>query len=115
MQRFSESERLRRALRDRVPQMLQDIEQLVSIDSGSYDAEGVTAVARWMGTRLSGLGFDTRFEPVAGRGDRLTANLKLAGSGRLMILGHADTVWPAGTASVWPFAVDGDRATGPGV
>jgi glutamate carboxypeptidase len=34
---------------------------------------------------------------------------------RVLLLGHYDTVWPAGTLERWPFAVDGDCATGPGV
>lgn len=34
---------------------------------------------------------------------------------RVLLLGHYDTVWPAGTIADWPFTVDGDRATGPGV
>ena len=34
---------------------------------------------------------------------------------RLLLLGHLDTVWPAGTSSRRPFRVDGDVATGPGV
>lgn len=33
---------------------------------------------------------------------------------RVLLLGHLDTVWPAGTIERWPFTVDGDRATGPG-
>ncbi|HWA67736.1 MAG TPA: M20 family metallopeptidase [Mycobacteriales bacterium] len=33
----------------------------------------------------------------------------------LLVVGHVDTVWPAGTIDRWPFAVDGDRASGPGV
>ncbi|GIG56627.1 glutamate carboxypeptidase [Longispora fulva] len=34
---------------------------------------------------------------------------------RVLLLGHYDTVWPAGTHDGWPFALAGDRATGPGV
>src|SRR5262249_40176808 len=30
-------------------------------------------------------------------------------------LGHLDTVWSAGTLGGFPFRIDGDRATGPGV
>jgi glutamate carboxypeptidase len=33
----------------------------------------------------------------------------------VLLLAHLDTVWPAGTTDGWPFAVDGDWATGPGV
>jgi glutamate carboxypeptidase len=34
---------------------------------------------------------------------------------RILLLGHFDTVWPAGTLASWPFAVTGGVATGPGV
>ncbi|GAA4701306.1 M20 family metallopeptidase [Phytohabitans rumicis] len=34
---------------------------------------------------------------------------------RVLLLGHFDTVWPAGTIRSWPFAVNGTVATGPGV
>lgn len=38
-----------------------------------------------------------------------------SGTGDVLVLGHFDTVWPTGTLDGWPFAVDGDLATGPGV
>ena len=34
---------------------------------------------------------------------------------RVLLLAHFDTVWPAGTVRAWPFTVDGDEASGPGV
>ncbi|HEU4426119.1 MAG TPA: M20 family metallopeptidase [Pilimelia sp.] len=34
---------------------------------------------------------------------------------RVLLLGHFDTVWPAGTIQRWPFAVTEGIATGPGV
>ncbi|MFD4255244.1 M20/M25/M40 family metallo-hydrolase [Amycolatopsis thermoflava] len=33
----------------------------------------------------------------------------------VLLLCHYDTVWPQGTLDGWPFTVDGDIATGPGV
>ena len=36
-------------------------------------------------------------------------------SPRILLLGHLDTVWPMGTVDRIPFAVHGDRMTGPGV
>ncbi|MEV7386738.1 M20/M25/M40 family metallo-hydrolase [Streptomyces sp. NPDC091215] len=36
-------------------------------------------------------------------------------SRRVLLLGHADTVWPLGTLAENPFTVTGTRATGPGV
>lgn len=32
----------------------------------------------------------------------------------VVLIGHLDTVWPAGTLDRWPFAITGDTATGPG-
>jgi glutamate carboxypeptidase len=32
----------------------------------------------------------------------------------ILLVGHLDTVWPAGTTMRWPFSTDGARATGPG-
>jgi glutamate carboxypeptidase len=34
---------------------------------------------------------------------------------RVLLLGHYDTVWPAGSLRDWPFTVSGRIATGPGV
>lgn len=33
----------------------------------------------------------------------------------VLLLGHLDTVWPIGTLSTIPFAINGDRVSGPGV
>jgi glutamate carboxypeptidase len=33
----------------------------------------------------------------------------------ILLIGHLDTVWPIGTLSTIPFAITGDRITGPGV
>jgi glutamate carboxypeptidase len=48
-------------------------------------------------------------------GDGLPHLLWPAPDGGILLLGHFDTVWPAGTLSQWPFAVADGRATGPGV
>lgn len=34
--------------------------------------------------------------------------------GGILLLGHFDTVWPAGTIDQWPYAITDGRATGPG-
>lgn len=75
----------------------------------------MTDTSRWIGARLREQGFELHFEQVPQRGDRLLAIRKGQGKGRLMILGHADTVWPKGTLENWPFEIKGALATGPGV
>ncbi|GHF68852.1 M20 family metallopeptidase [Seohaeicola zhoushanensis] len=101
--------------RSRLDLILADIAELVAIESGSYDVEGVTRTAHWIGDRLEAQGFETLYEAVPERGERLTAVRRGTGKGKVMILGHADTVWPRGTLENWPFEIDGPLATGPGV
>lgn len=103
-------------LTEQLPQMLQLLEQLVNIDSGSYDAEGVNAVAAVLTEKLQAQGFALRSHQVAQRGDLWVAERHDGGHGRLVILGHLDTVWPKGTAAQWPFQMlSSGLATGPGV
>ncbi|MEI6161493.1 MAG: M20/M25/M40 family metallo-hydrolase [Roseococcus sp.] len=99
-----------------LPEILAMAERCVNIDSGSYMAGGVNAVIGIWAEMLGGMGFTVERNPLPGFGDQMTARLPLGGNGpRLLVLGHADTVWPEGIAAIWPFARDGDRLTGPGV
>jgi glutamate carboxypeptidase len=89
-----------------------DLSELVDCESPSDDlratADCAAVYARLLQRRLN-LGADAI--DVEGR-----VHLR-AGSPapRVVLLGHLDTVWPVGTLARWPFSVDGDRATGPGV
>lgn len=103
------------ALAPALPEILAMAKRVVDIDSGSYDAAGVNAVIDVWAGMLREMGFTVDRAPLAGRGDQMTAQLSLGNGPRVLILGHADTVWPAGTVAQWPFARAGDRITGPGV
>jgi glutamate carboxypeptidase len=107
--------RLRAALERDLDAMLERTAALVAIDSGSEDAEGVDRVSALMAEPLAGLGFAVERLPLEGRGDRVSATLALGDGPKVVILGHADTVWPAGTAAEWPFEHRGETASGPGV
>jgi glutamate carboxypeptidase len=98
-----------------LPQLLALLERAVNMDSGSYHASGVNAFIDLVAADLTGVGFAIERRPLPGRGDQMTARRHFGGRRKLLILGHADTVWPAGTAAEWPFARNGDRITGPGV
>jgi glutamate carboxypeptidase len=87
---------------------------LVDQDSGSDDPAGVNRVGAQMAGALSELGFRVERVPQRERGDHLVARIG-DGSRRLLLLGHMDTVYPAGSARARPFRVDGERAFGPGV
>lgn len=103
-------------LRACLPAYLADLEHLVGIDSGSYDKAGCNRVNDWLEQRLSGLGFDVWRFPQADTGDHLLARIHGhgAGSARILLLGHSDTVYPPGTAAQRPLKQVGDRLVGPG-
>ncbi|MCX5232879.1 M20 family metallopeptidase [Streptomyces sp. NBC_00233] len=112
--------------RIRRPRYLGDLEQLVSIDSGSYSPDGVNEVADWVERRLEQIGFDVErvsFPPSPdGRrtGDALVGRRRgglpeAAGGRRILLAAHMDTVFDDGTAADRPFRVEGSMAYGPGV
>jgi len=93
------------------------LEQVVNIDSGTGDVDGGRKVAAVLIPRLKALGMT--IESVKAEADGLPENtvgtLTGTGKGRILIIAHIDTVFGPGTVAKWPFKIDGDRATGPGV
>lgn len=101
-------------LESRLGAYLDDLRALVSIDSGSRHKAGVDAVNAWLEDRLTRLGFAVQRRPQAEYGDDLLAVRQGMGRGRILLLGHTDTVFPVGTAAQRPMTIRGDRILGPG-
>src|ERR1700756_168962 len=91
--------------------MIAETARLARIDSGSEDPAGVAAVCAALAELLTAGGWRT--EPRSGGG--LAATLSLGDGPRLLLLRHADTVWPAGTAAGWPPVGRGRMLSGGGV
>ncbi len=91
--------------------MLVETETLAVIDSGTGDDQGVARVNDALAEILARHNFEVA---AAGNGG-LEATLRLGDGPRLLLLGHADTVWPAGTAAQWPPARRDGMLSGPGV
>jgi glutamate carboxypeptidase len=102
-------------LRPRTPEILALTAELVAVESGSYDAGNVSRVGEIWGARWKSIGFEERVRPLEGRGPQRSFHRRGQGNGKLVILGHADTVWPAGSHAGWTFHHDGEHAYGPGV
>jgi glutamate carboxypeptidase len=96
---------------------LQTLEQVVNIDSGTGDVEGGRKVQSLLIPRLKALGMnvETVAAEAPGLPENVVATLKGTGRGRILMIGHIDTVFGPGTVAQRPFRIDGDRATGPGV
>ena len=98
-------------LRDETAPMVAATERLAAIDSGSGDAEGIARVCAALGEILAAAGFEVRERREGG----LAATLSGRGQARILMLGHGDTVWPAGTAATWAPARGDGMLRGPGV
>jgi glutamate carboxypeptidase len=99
------------------PEQLRLLEQVVNIDSGTGDVEGGRKVAAILAERLKALGY--AIESVKAEADGLPENtvatLTGTGEGRILLIGHIDTVFEPGTAAKRPLRMDAEKAYGPGV
>ena len=99
--------------------MLDLLEQIVNIDSNSYDLEGVNAVGNAIKAHLEARGIETEIIPRPEAGFCLVAKVSVeneAESARpVLLMGHRDTVFPKGEAARRPFKVEAGKAYGPGV
>jgi glutamate carboxypeptidase len=93
------------------------LEQVVNVDSGTGDVEGGRKVAAILAARLKALGFSVESVKAEAEGlpENTVATLKGTGQGRILLIGHIDTVFGPGTVAKRPFRMDADKAYGPGV
>ncbi|WP_049881147.1 glutamate carboxypeptidase, partial [Pseudomonas aeruginosa] len=109
------AELLRQAEAER-PAYLDTLRQLVAVDSGTGQAEGLGQLSALLAERLQALGAQVRSAPATpSAGDNLVATLDGTGSKRFLLMIHYDTVFAAGSAAKRPFREDAERAYGPGV
>lgn len=101
-------------LQDHLDDYLADLRTLTSVDSGTLLKPGVDWVQDWMQARLEELGFAVERLPQERLGDNLLGRRAGAGGKRVLLLGHADTVFPAGTAAARPMTIHGNKIMGPG-
>ncbi|WP_340371782.1 M20 family metallopeptidase [Peribacillus sp. FSL E2-0218] len=108
-----------RALRDLLnakrKEMLQLVEQLVNIDSGSYTKKGIDEIGLILKAKFEGLDFIVDIVKQKDYGNQLVIQHREAVQPHILVVAHMDTVFPEGTALKRPFKVKGNRAFGPGV
>lgn len=105
---------------DRYAAFVDDLEILVGIDSGSWNALGVNRIADFVCERGRRAGHRVERLPGAPHdgttlGDRVVIRQSGSGTARILMLAHMDTVFEDGTSAARPFHVVGRRALGPGV
>jgi glutamate carboxypeptidase len=104
-------------VRWRRDQFLSLLETLCRAESPSLDPVAQRAVHATLAAHLEALGFTVTRLPGQRSGVHLYARprRRRRGAPVQLVMGHYDTVWPAGTLATMPFAIEGDRARGPGV
>src|SRR5262245_59291053 len=100
---------------EQLPDALTLLDQMVSMESPSFDKELTDKFVRFTAGKFQALGGEVEIVPAQKVGDHLRANFGPASAGGVLLLGHTDTVWPAGELVKRPFKIDSGRAMGPGV
>jgi glutamate carboxypeptidase len=102
------------ALADELAAIVDLTGRLVAIDSPTDHPAGVGDVCALLGRAARDAGCEVAIEPLGGCGPLLDARLRLGDGATVVILGHADTVWPVGTVASRPFRADAGWLSGPG-
>ena len=105
--------------------LLDTLRDLVNIESGSKDIEGLYQIAERIASQLKGLGgaveilqptdiyrLDDTPEKV---GPAVQAVFKGTGNAKIMLIAHMDTVYLKDMLKDQPFRIDGDKAYGLGI
>jgi len=89
--------------------------RLVMAESPSDDKRAVDACSTLAAAHIRKLGGRVKMHPQRTYGNVLEARFgPKAKSGRLLLLGHLDTVWPIGTLKSMPWRISKSRLWGPG-
>jgi glutamate carboxypeptidase len=107
------------ALRDvteRREEMLEQLRRLVELETPSDDPKRLRTAADWLAAWFSELGTTELVQTQREAAPHVLVEVGPPnGAIAPLVLCHYDTVWPAGTVTRIPFAVEGDAARGPGV
>jgi glutamate carboxypeptidase len=110
-------EKLKAAAEATQPALIETLHEMVLIESGSGDVEGLAKMADFTEARLKALGATTeRRKTTSGAGaDMVIGSFTGTGTRKLMLIGHMDTVYQKGILATQPWRVDGNRIYGPGI
>lgn len=110
--------------------LLDSLSQLVGIESGSRDLEGLDRIANLIADRLKALGGQVELiEPGSAAspevyrmedtpekiGKMVKATFTGTGTKKIMLIAHMDTVYQVGMGAKQPFRIEGDKAYGLGI
>jgi glutamate carboxypeptidase len=102
------------AARRAQPAVVESLKDMVLIESGSANTEGLAKMADYTERRLKQLGAQTeRIKATKGPGTLVKGTFTGNGTRRLMLMAHMDTVYPANSLATQPYRLDGNKLYGP--
>jgi glutamate carboxypeptidase len=108
-------ESLQKMIASEFPNYLQDLEYITNIDSSAKDKLGSQKIAEFLAEKLKSSGAKTEFVNNASS-THLIARFRGAGTVKILMVAHIDTVFDTGAAEQRPFRMDENKcAYGPGV
>lgn len=118
--------RVQALAREHKEPLLATLKDLVAIESGSSDREGLDKISALIHERLAALGGKVEFiEPGADAyrmqdtpkniGRMVMARFEGTGTRKILLIAHMDTVYLRGMGAAQPFRIDGNRAYGLGI
>lgn len=96
-------------------ELLERLELIVNIDSGTGQKEGINEIMKYLVQWLEEIGLSVQLHDSEGFGQNLVARVRGKGEMRLLLVGHLDTVYAAGAVASKPFQVRDGLAYGGGV
>lgn len=102
-------------LKNNLDSMLNFIEKLVNIDSGSGHKSGIDKIGHILIEEYKEMGFSIEIKENKQNGNNIIVKHKDAEKPEILLIAHMDTVFPVGTALERPFTIKNGLAFGPGV
>jgi glutamate carboxypeptidase len=106
--------------------LLDSLAQLVAIESGSRDLEGLAKISELIAAKFKALGGEVELIDPSAEAYRMEdtpeqlgrvvrATFKGTGQKKILLIAHMDTVYLQGMLARQPFRIDGDKAYGLGI
>jgi glutamate carboxypeptidase len=108
------------------PALLETLKELVSIESGSRDLEGLEKISDLIAAKFKAMGGEVELVDTSAEAYRMEdtpekigravrATFKGTGKKKILLIAHMDTVYTVGMLNKQPFRVEGDKAYGLGI
>lgn len=97
----------------RKPAMMKLLQQMVEIESPTYDKAAVNRMGAFIARESAKLSAKIEVIPQHAVGDQVIARWG-SGEGGILLVGHIDTVFPLGTLEIMPFYEKYGKVYGPG-